>query len=407
MKLLQVSCTDLPASFSGYGLSKALEDMEVDTKQIVLEKYSADDEQIVLSVEKDNVLHQICRWAEDRYSVSNLLYPYGKSFLNSRDFMEADVVHFQILHRFMFSLFDYPALMNTKKAVWTIHDPWILSGNCVHPLECEKWKTGCGNCGRLQESGFEMRSDNTGLMWEIKHTVMKQINPNIVVASKFMEDYLRNSPITNHFNKIHRIPFGVKIENYNLENRNAVRQRYGILKDEIVVGFRADNNPIKGGAYIVDALDALEERDNVVIATVGGGKVSEKLKECYKTLELGWINGEKNVAEYMLLCDIFLMPSLAESFGYMALEAMAAATPVVCFEGTVVAELVDAPKCGLAVQYKSVKGLKDAISYMLKDKDARIRKGRAGRERVCQEYLFKEYVHRHRNLYFNILKEDA
>lgn len=374
---------------------------------MVLDKYSAEESEKVSALEKDFILHQILRWAEEKHSVSNLLYPYGKRFLYCQEFLEADLVHYHILHRFMFSLFDYPALLSTKKAVWTIHDPWIVTGNCVHPLECDKWKTGCGECHRLQECGFEMREDHTNLMWKIKRSVLKQMDPHIVVASRFMEDYLRRSPITDHFSKIHRIPFGVKAEKYDLHRKGMLRQQLGILENEVIVGFRADDNPIKGCSYIYDALFMLteKEKEKIVLVTVGAGKVREDIKNAYRVLELGWQDDENRVVDFMLMCDIFLMPSIAESFGYMAIEAMAAENPVISFEGTVIEEIIDAPRCGIAVTYQSAPALKDAIAFLISKEGVRKEMGREGRKRVEKEYLFSEYVQKHKKLYQEILEE--
>lgn len=405
MKVLQVNCTDLPGSFSGHSLNMELRKEGIDARQVVLEQYIERDSS-VSRIEKDTVIHQILRWAEEKYSLSNLLYPYGQRFLESGEFLDADVVHYHILHRFAFSLFDYPALMKYKKVVWTIHDPWIVTGNCVHPLECEKWKTGCGGCDRLTENGFEMREDHTDLMWQIKYDVLRQINPHIVVASGFMEDYLRRSPITGHFDKIHRIPFGVKNEKYDLGRKSEIRQKFGIPEDKIVLGFRADDNPIKGCEYIYEALPFLEEKEKTVLVTVGDGTIPEGIKRAYRVLELGWLNDENLVADFMLMCDIFLMPSIAESFGYMALEAMAAQTPVISFEGTVVEEIIDTPRCGLSVTYRSSRALREAVDFLILHKDMREEMGREGRKRVEKEYLFREYVRKHRELYAEILKED-
>lgn len=405
MRLLQVNSTDMPGSFSGYSLNTELRKCGIDAKQVVLDKYGNESDTSVLVLKKDPILHQILRWAEAKYSISNLLYPYGKTFLNSEAFMNADIVHYHILHRFMFSLFDYPALMNTKKAVWTIHDPWIVTGNCVHPLYCDKWEIGCGGCERLQECGFEMRQDHTALMWKIKKEVLKQVNPHIVVSSGFMTDYLHHSPITCHFNKIHKIPFGVRIELYNLERKAGIRQKHGIREDEVVVGFRADDNPIKGCQYIYEALSGLESSDKVVLVAAGGAKIREDVRNVYRVLEFGWMDEENKIVDFMLMCDIFLMPSLAESFGYMAIEAMAAETPVVTFAGTVVEETTDAPRCGLAVDYQSSKALREAVSFLIWNEDARRKMGRAGRKRVEQEYLFQEYVRKHKELYEEISKE--
>lgn len=408
INVLQVNYTDLPGkAFNGYELNTELRKEGFHAMQMVLDRYADKTDPNVLSVKKDMILHELCKWTEDRYSISNVLYPYGKWFMNSECFLKADIVHYHILHRFMFSLFDYPKLMNMENAVWTIHDPWIITGNCVHPIDCEKWKTGCGNCARLQEEGFEMRCDCTAKMWRIKYNVIKQINPYIVVASNFMEKYLRNSPITNHFSKIRKIPFGVDIEKFKLEKRQLVRDQYKISREEIVIGFRAENNPIKGCSYIFEAMKLLQDKEKITIITIGNGEIPEDIKKSYKNRELGWISDDSKLSEYFLVCDIFLMPSLAESFGLMAIEAMAAATSVICFEGTMIEEIIDFSKCGLAVKYMSSEALAEAISFLVNNENVRLKMGKMGRRRVEEHYRFKDYVNGHKELYSEIMENKS
>ena len=73
----------------------------------------------------------------------------------------------------------------------------------------------------------------------------------------------------------------------------------------------------------------------------------------YRIIELGWQDNEEVMRRFFVSCDIFIMPSLAESFGLMAIEAMAAECVVVCFEGTVIEENTGAPDIGVSVSYKS------------------------------------------------------
>lgn len=407
MKILQVNYTDLPGRrFNGYDLNIALREGGIEAKQIVLDKYSNIENTTVQSIKTDTVLHELYRWAEDKHSISNILYPYGKQFLECSDFRKADIIHYHILHRFMFSVFDYPKLMNSRNTVWTIHDPWIITGNCVYPLSCKKWKTGCGNCNRLKENGFEMKSDYTKEMWKIKKNILKQINPHIIVSSKFMEHYLQCSPVTMHFNKIHMIPFGVNVEDFQIEKRRLIRTRYKIKEDEIVIGFRSDTNPIKGCSYIYEALKKIDNRKNIVLVTVGKEAIRNDIKNLYKTKSLGWLNEKRRIAEYMIMCDVFLMPSLAESFGVMAIEAMAAETPVICFKGTTVEEIIDSSKCGVSVDYKSSDALTKAINLLIIHQDERKKLGIEGRKRVYKNYLFSDYVNKHKKLYYEILNSN-
>ncbi len=62
---------------------------------------------------------------------------------------------------------------------------------------------------RLDEIYYEMEQDNTNFMWEVKRKVFREMNPHVVVASEFMKRYMKESPLTEHFDKIHVIPFGV------------------------------------------------------------------------------------------------------------------------------------------------------------------------------------------------------
>lgn len=408
MKILQVNYTDLPGRrFNGYDLNIALREGGIEAKQIVLDKYSNIENTTVQSIKTDTVLHELYRWAEDKHSISNILYPYGKQFLECSDFRKADIIHYHILHRFMFSVFDYPKLMNSRNTVWTIHDPWIITGNCVHPLSCEKWRTGCGECKNLKENGFEMRCDHTAEMWKIKKNILKQINPHIIVSSKFMEHYLQCSPITKHFNKIHMIPFGVNVDDFRLEKRTQVRNQYKINKDEIVIGFRIDENPNKGCAYIYEALKKIDNRKKIRLITVGNETIRNDIKKIYRTQNLGWLNEKGKIADYMLMCDIFLMPSLAESFGVMAIEAMAAETPVICFKETTIEEIIDGSKCGISVDYKSPEDLANAIYFLAMHQEEREKMGKEGRNRVCKNYLFYDYVNKHKKLYYEILDSNT
>ena len=103
--------------------------------------------------------------------------------------------------------------------------------------------------------------------------------------------------------------------------------------------------------------------------------------------------------------DVFMMPSLAESFGLMAIEAMACRCVVVCFEHTTIEELTEAPNCGVAAKYASAESLKQELEDLLQEKDNIISRGNLGREIVKEKYRFETYVNRHIKLYKNIMME--
>ncbi|MFH0876640.1 MAG: glycosyltransferase [Candidatus Omnitrophota bacterium] len=81
-------------------------------------------------------------------------------------------------------------------------------------------------------------------------------------------------------------------------------------------------------------------------------------------------------------CDLFVAPSLYESFGFIYLEAMSFAKPVLGCRTGGVPEVVLDNECGLLVEPADAKGLADAIVRLLKSPDERKRMGQEARKRV-------------------------
>ncbi len=405
MNVLEINYTDLPGHiFNGYDLHLRLNQLGFDARMIVRSKKSL--QNTVYEISIDEILHQQLIYFEKKYSVSNVVFPYAFQLQKMEEFQKADLVHYHILHNQTLSLLDYPNLMNWKYSVWTVHDPWIITGNCIHPLECQKWRTGCGNCSNIQEHTYKMNQDNTRFMWNLKKDVLKQINPDIVVSCNFMKKYLQESPLTNHFNKIHIIPFGVDTSKYDPLKKNKRKQEYGIDTNKMVIGFRSSRDIIKGCNFLYKALEMFSSNENITLLCVGEYSVPEYIAKKYQTIKLGWLNQEDQMIAFMEACDIFVMPSLAESFGMMAVEALAAGCSFICFQTTVMEEISQSPDCGIAVQYQSSEAIAKAIYQLMIHPETRKKRGMQGRELIKQTYTIDQYVEKHKNLYENILVRD-
>lgn len=404
MKILEVNCNDLPGHiFNGYDLHISLKELGYNIKQMVKKKYS--DSNTVKSFCNDEFcLSQVIEW-ERVHSVSHIMIPFGYVLKKSAEFQEADIVHYHILHNHTISLLDYAELMNQKCSVWTIHDMWIITGNCVQPTECIKWMTGCGNCPLLTEGTFMMEQDNTEFMWNVKKQVLSKINPDIIVASDFMKRCIKQSPLTRHFDKIHVIPFGIVSEKYNISEKALKKKKFHIPAGHKVIGFRADDSYIKGCAYLYEALEKIGEHSNITLLCVGEGIVPYWIKDKYNIMELGLVYDQDKMIDFFEAVDIFVMPSLAEGFGLMSVEAMAAGCAVICFKGTVSEEITESPSCGVAVDYKSSDALMAAIQRLIDNYNETETRGRLGHELVKSKYQFGDYVEKHRRLYEKLYED--
>ena len=215
--ILEINNTDLVGRvFNGFDLHLKLIEKVINAKQLVLEKQS--NVESVIKLEHDFIQREEIRFLEKKYCVNNLLYPYADNLLRLNVFQDASVVHFHFPYHQMFSVMDYPIIMDNR-AVWTVHDPWITTGNCTHALDCNQWKKECITCNNLNDDYFPLQKDNVAFLWKIKRKYLKEINPHIIVASEYMRDLILQSPLTNHFDKIHIIPFGIDIKKYKKQKK--------------------------------------------------------------------------------------------------------------------------------------------------------------------------------------------
>jgi glycosyltransferase involved in cell wall biosynthesis len=240
--------------------------------------------------------------------------------LNHPRFIDADIVHYHLIHNNLISILDMPFLARAKPSVWTMHDPWFFTGGCIHPLECSGYERACGECAL---SRF-------GQMFAVKKHVYQSLNIDFVAASRFTMEYFRASPIARHFERVHFIPFGIDVFRFRTIGKVAARERFKIRNEELVVAFRAEASLLKGCRFIYEALRLLDLSDKITLLTVGSARLPEDIASRYNAVQLGWSDDEETLYAFYAATDIFLMPSLAESFGLMAIEAMAAGcVPVV------------------------------------------------------------------------------
>jgi len=130
--------------------------------------------------------------------------------------------------------------------------------------------------------------------------------------------------------------------------------------------------PRKGIPYLLKALTRLrEKRDDFVLDIVGDGPNRAEYEELGRKLGLeeivffhGRLKTKQEVAELMRKCVFFVLPSLAENFGVVLIEAMACGKPVVA-TATVGASEIVSDKVGKLVPPGDSEALAEAIDYML------------------------------------------
>jgi glycosyltransferase involved in cell wall biosynthesis len=405
MKVLHVTDADLPARrFNGYDLLDDLATRGIQGKQAVLRKSSDNPDVVSLFDGRgDEDLQSRLQEVERRHSIYNLLFPWGRVLAETQEFRDADVVHYHLIHNQVISLYDLKWLVGLKPSVWTFHDPWPLTGHCVHPMGCEGWLGGCAPCPFLDRL-FPLLQDHADQLWRIKRRLFSELDLDVVVASDWMLDMVRRSPVTSHLENVHLIPFGIDSQLFPPNDAQASsRRRLGIPESDFVVLFRASTWEGKGLSYILDALGSRQPTRPTTLLALGESGLVQGLQRDYRIVDLGWVDDETLYPLLFSACDVFLMPSLAEAFGLMAVEAMAAGRPVVCFEGTALPSVTHAPECGIAVPAGDAAALRAVVDRLASDPSEAAHRGRLGRSIVAEDYGFERYLDSMADLYGSVL----
>lgn len=128
----------------------------------------------------------------------------------------------------------------------------------------------------------------------------------------------------------------------------------------------------KGIDVFLESLSLLKEEGLQFKAIIGGnGEEEEYLKSICRKLGLehyveftGWV---KDKSEFFSKIDIFCLPSRAEPFGIIVLEAMAHQVPVIATNSNGPAEIIEDGKDGIIIEIDSAKQLSDAIAVIAND----------------------------------------
>jgi phosphatidylinositol alpha-1,6-mannosyltransferase len=154
----------------------------------------------------------------------------------------------------------------------------------------------------------------------------------------------------------------------------------------------------KGVDKVIEVLpDVAREVPDIHYVVVGGGTDLERHKQLAQRLGLGervhfsgFLSDEALRACYRD-CDVFVMPSAGEGFGFVFLEAMQYAKPIVAARNGGAPEVVEDQVTGRLVEYGNEDELAQALIELCVDPEKRTRLGLAGYQRLQERFTFAHF----------------
>lgn len=182
------------------------------------------------------------------------------------------------------------------------------------------------------------------------------------------------------------IPPGVNVSRFYPIPSDEAKEFVGLKPDDRMILFVGRIEPLKGVDTLLEAMSCLQMKESrpVHLAIIGGDPSASpekmnaemaRLKNLCEVLGLDQsvvflgVRDQDKLSYYYSAAEVVVMPSHYESFGMVALEAMACGTPVIASEVGGLAYLVRDGETGFTIPAEEPETLCEKLSWLLNDPD--------------------------------------
>ena len=245
---------------------------------------------------------------------------------------------------------------------------WYITGGCHHSLDCEKWLNACSDCFLIHNSFL-----NNLCKSQFKDKInlfCKYDNVRIITPSNWLSSLSKQSPILKS-NKIFTIPNTLNTTTFQPIPRNIARNMLGLPVDKRIIMFGADcgsKNPYKGWNDFARLINKLDPHKYEVI-TMGSSSNVDLKSLNLKINSFGKITDELTLALLYNASDVFVSPTLIESFGLTILEAISCGTPSVAYSVGGVVDIINHKVNGYLCDVHNIDDLSNGVYWAIDKSD--------------------------------------
>lgn len=283
-----------------------------------------------------------------------------------RDF-DPDIVHIHWINKGFVELESIPQF--NKPVVWTMHDMWAFTGGCHLSDSCIKYREECGACPMLASGSMD---DMSRMNYMRKRKVYEDLKSNLIFTtpSSWMKELAESgSLLTGHMVEV--VPNGLNTGFFKPLEVLKEDLPIEMKKDARLVIFgalRSTHLKVKGYDLLLEAIKMIET-ENVEMVVFGGEKKEVESIAGVRIHHIGYLEDEKEIVKWYNAADLTVVPSRFESFGQVATESMACATPVVAFDHAGVRDIIDHQENGYLARPYSIQDFAMGIDWVLTHPD--------------------------------------
>jgi putative colanic acid biosynthesis glycosyltransferase len=276
----------------------------------------------------DNYIHLLYTRLFDAHGMASKTAT--KKLISEIDVLKPDIIHLHNIHGYYINIGILFAYLKKAKIpiVWTFHDCWSITGHCSHYdyVGCDQWIEGCKKCPIINEYPKSLLIDCSRRNYIMKKNAFCDIKDLIIVTpSKWLSEQVKLSYLKEYQIKV--INNGIDLDVFKPTDSD-FRFRFGLDSKFIILGVSSIWCESKGYRYFVDLNKRLKNDEVIVLV---GLTEAQKRQLPAGIVGITKTNNLRELSEIYSAADVFVNPTLEDTFPTTNLEALACGTPVISF----------------------------------------------------------------------------
>ena len=223
-------------------------------------------------------------------------------------------------------------------------------------------------------TNFHAYSRHYGVGW-LHKPIMAYLRKfhNRAQSTMVPTEALRRDLEARGFRDLAVVARGVDAQQFHPERRSAVlRGLWGLGQDDLAVLCVGRLAPEKNLGTAVRAFEAIQRRNpRARLVLVGEGPSWAELRAACPQAWFAGVQTGMDLAEHYASADLFLFPSMTETYGNVTGEAMASGLPVVAFDYAAAAQLIRNGESGRLIDLGDEAAFVQAAGQLAASPDAR------------------------------------